>query len=135
MSSTQADDASVADLAGDFVRAVLGVGRSAARMFGFELRDVTRRLGRRIALLIVSAVFAAVGILLVLGSGALLAEAFLRVPLWAGTFALGIAAVGAGALGLRTALRRLGDRDLAFPETVSELGKDVEALTRSVEQR
>jgi hypothetical protein len=76
-----------------------------------------------------------VGLLLVLGCLAVIAEQMFRLPLWAGLALLGAAALGAGGLGIRAALRRLGDADLAFPETIAELSKDADALAAPRERR
>jgi hypothetical protein len=129
------DERGIPDLVGDVLRAVFGLGRNTARMFGLEARDVSRRLGRRVALLIASTVFAAAGLLAVLGGLASLAERAFRLPLWAGLSIVGAAALGVGALGIRAALRRLGDADLAFPETVAELSKDADAFASPPERR
>jgi len=129
------DERGIPDLVGDVLRAVFGLGRNTARMFGLEARDVSRRLGRRVALLIVSTILVTVGLLLVLGCLAVIAEQMFRLPLWAGLALLGAAALGAGALGIRAALRRLGDADLAFPETIAELSKDADALDAPRERR
>jgi len=129
------DERGIPDLAGDVLRAAFGLGRNTARMFVFETRDVARRFGRRVALLIASCVFAATGLLLVLGGLASLAERAFQLPLWAGLLLLGAAALAVGAVGIRAAVRRLGDADLAYPETVAELTKDVDAFSAARERR
>jgi len=106
------DERGIPDLVGDVFRAVLGLGRNTARMFGFEARDVARRIARRVELLIAACVFATAGVLLVLEGIASLAEQVLRLPHWAALLVVGALALGAGAVGVRTALRRLGDPDL-----------------------
>jgi putative superfamily III holin-X len=129
------DERTAPGLVGDAVRAVFGLGRNTARMFRFEARDVARRAGRRVALLIACSAFAAAGLLLVLGGLSLVVERAFALPLWAGLFIVGAAALGAGAIGVRAALRRLGDGDLAFPETIAELTKDAEAFASRRESR
>jgi len=125
------EDRGVSDLVRDLLRAVLGLVRSTARMFGLEAREVARRLGRRIALLVISAVIAAAGAVLLLGGIALVAERALGLPRWAAFALAGAIALGAGALGIRAAIRGLCGADLAFPETVAELTKDIDALAES----
>jgi membrane protein implicated in regulation of membrane protease activity len=97
-------------------------------MAGLEARQVLPRLGRRAALLVGASVVTATGLLLVLGGIVLVAERFLGLPKWAGALVVGLVTLGAGAAGIAAALRRLGDPDLAFPETLAELTKDAEAL-------
>lgn len=130
MSATSTDERGVADDVGDVFRAALGLTRSAVRTIAFELREVTVRLGRHLASVVVASIVAAAGLLLVLGALCVLAERFLGVPLWAGLGALGVAAASAGALAMRSALRGLADSGIAFPRTIEEFGKDVDALTR-----
>ena len=128
MTATQADERSAPELVRDLFRAVLSLARSTARMFGAETREVTRRIGRRFALLIASSVVAGAGLLLILGGAAVLVERLLQLPRWAALAAVGVVAAGAGAIGIRAALHQLGSADVAFPETVAELEKDIEAL-------
>lgn len=97
-------------------------------MAGLEARQILPRLGQRVALLVGASVVAATGLLLLLGGLVLVAERFLGLPKWAGALIAGLVTLGAGAAGIVTALRRLGDADLAFPETIAELSKDAEAL-------
>jgi hypothetical protein len=122
------DERSAPELVGSLFRAVLSIMRSTARMLGAEAREVTRRIGRRVALLIASSVVAAAGVLLLLGGAALFVETQFQLPRWAALLAAGGVALVAGALGIRAAIHRLGGADLAFPETVAELGKDIDAL-------
>jgi len=129
------DERGISDLVGEVLRAVFGLGRNTARMFGFEARDVARRFGRRLGLLIGSCAFATAGVVLFLAGAATFAEQVLRLPLWVGLLVVGALALVAGAVGIRAALRRLGDPDLAFPETVAELKKDVEVLAAPREHR
>jgi len=129
------DERGIPDLVGDVLRAVLGLGRNTARMFSFEARDVARRIGRRVELLIASCVLATAGVLLFLAGIASLAEQVLQLPHWVALLVVGALALGAGAVGVRYAMRRLGDADLAFPETVAELKKDVDVLTAPRERR
>lgn len=128
MSTTDEDVRSVPDLVRDLLRAVFGLARSTARMAGLEARQILPRLGQRVALLVGASVVAATGLLLLLGGLVLVAERFLGLPKWAGALIAGLVTLGAGAAGIVTALRRLGDADLAFPETIAELSKDAEAL-------
>ena len=130
MTSTdfETDERSATELVRGLFRAVLSLLGSTARMFGAEARDVARRIGRRLALLIASSVVAAAGVLLVLAGAALFVEMRFQLPRWAVIAGAGVVALGAGALGIRAAIHRLGGADLAFPETVAELGKDVDAL-------
>ncbi len=130
MSPTETQEQTLPELVGNLFQAALALVRSAARMFGFELREVTRRIGRRVALFAVSSILAAAGLLLLLGAVALLAEQLLHVPLWAALAVVGAATAALGAVGMRVALRRLGDADLAFPGTVAEIDKDIDALAR-----
>jgi hypothetical protein len=122
------DERSAPELVRSLFRAVLSLLASTARMFGFEAREVTRRIGRRVALLIASSVVTAAGVLLLLAGAALFAETRFHLPRWAVLAGAGVVAVGAGALGIRAAIHRLGGADLAFPETVAEVGKDIDAL-------
>lgn len=128
MSPDEPDGRSIPDLVRDLLRAVLGLVRSTARMAGLEARDILRRAGRRIALLIVASLFVGAGLILVLGGLSLVAETAFGLPRWASFVLVGLVALGGGTLGLLSAIRRLGDPDLAFPETVAELAKDVDAL-------
>jgi hypothetical protein len=129
------DERGIPDLARDLIRAALGLGRNTARMLGLEAREIARRTGRRVALLVASAVIAGAGIVLVLGALTLVAERFLGLPRWASLALVGMLALGAGAAGIASAVRRLGDPDLAFPETIGEITKDVDALAITRDQR
>jgi len=127
-SDFETDERSTTELVRGLFRAVLSLAGSTARMLGAEAREVTRRIGRRVALLIASSVVAAAGVLLVLGGAAIVVETRLQLPRWAALMAVGGVALVAGAVGIGAAIRRLGGADLAFPETVAELGKDIDAL-------
>jgi hypothetical protein len=129
VTATDTDERSAPELVRDLLRAVLSLLRSTARMFGAETREVTRRIGRRVAFLIASSVVAGAGLLLVLDGAALFVENRFQLPRWAVLVTVGGVVLGAGALGIRAALHRLGSADMAFPETVAELDKDIEALT------
>lgn len=129
MSTALPDERGVSDLVRDLIRAALGLGRSTARMLGLEAREIARRTGRRVALLVASAVVAGAGIMLLLGSLTVAAEQFLHLPRWASLALVGTLALGAGAAGIATAVRRLGDPDLAFPGTIEELTKDLDAMS------
>lgn len=128
MSATQADERGVAELVRDLVRAVFAVERGAARMFGAEAREVSRRVGRRLALLVGASIVGAAGALLALAGVAELVEGALRLPRWLALGLVGLTAFGAGAWGVCSALRRLGASDVAFPRTVAEFEKDLAAL-------
>jgi uncharacterized membrane protein YqjE len=124
----ETDERSAPELVRNLFRAVLSLARSTARMLGAEAREVTRRIGRRVALLIASSVVTAAGVLLVLAGAALVVETRYQLPRWAALLAVGGVALVAGAAGIGVAIRRLGSADLAFPETVAEIGKDIDAL-------
>jgi hypothetical protein len=126
--ATLPEERGVADLARDVLRAVLGILRSTARIFGLEARGVVRHLAGHAALLAVSAFFVAAGAVFLLGALALGAEALFHLPRWASLAIVGAAALVAGALGVRSSVRGLSSPDLTFPETLAELGKDVDAL-------
>ena len=122
------DARSVPDLVRDLLRAVSGMVRGTAHMAALEAREIVPRFGRRVALLVGSAIMAGAGILLALGGAALLIESALQLPRWAAVGAVGLLALCAGAAGIATALRRLGNPDLAFPETLAEISKDADAF-------
>lgn len=134
MSATHPDEKGIPDLVRDLVRVVLGLTRSTARMFGLEAREIVQRLGRRVALLIACSVVAGAGVVLLLASLAIVLETVAHLPRWAGLAIVGLFALGAGAAGVSFALRRLGEPDLAFPVTMGELSKDVDALTGAAEE-
>lgn len=129
MSATLPDERGIPDLVRDLLRAALGLGRNTARMLSIEARGIARRTGRRIALLVASAVVAGAGIVLLLAAVTVAAEQFLHLPRWASLALVGTLALGAGAAGVATAVRRLGDPDLAFPGTIEELTKDLDAMS------
>ncbi len=130
MTTTDTDERSAPELAGDLIRAVLAIVRSTARIFGVEARVVSRRIVRRVALIVGSSVVAVAGAVLLLAGVALLVERAVALPRWAAFAAVGAIGVALGACGVVVALRRLGDSDVAFPETVAELEKDLAALER-----
>jgi len=123
-----ASQKSVPDLVRGLLRSVLLLGRSTARLAGLEAREIAARLGRRVALLVASAIVAAAGLMLVLAGAAFVAERTLALPRWAAFALVGALALAAGGVGVAIAVRRLGAPDMAFPETVAELSKDVDAL-------
>lgn len=123
------DARSVPDLVRDLLRAVSGMIRGTAHMAALEAREIVPRFGRRVALLVGSAIVAGAGILLALGGAALLVESALQLPRWAAVLGVGLLALCAGAAGIAAALRRLGAADLAFPETLAEISKDADALS------
>jgi hypothetical protein len=119
----------VPDVVRDLVRAVLALLASTARMLRVEARDVARRAGRRLALLVASATIAAAGLLLLLGGAAFLLEGALGFPRWAAFATVGACALAAGAVGVSLGVRRLASEDLLFPATCAELEKDLHAAT------
>lgn len=124
----------VPELLRGLLRAVLLVGKSTARLAGIEAREVFTRLGRRMALLVAAAIVAGAGVVLVLAAFAFVAEGELSLPRWAAFALVGTVALALGGCGVAWAVRRLGAPDLAFPGTIAELSKDVEALaSRGVE--
>lgn len=120
---------------GGLTHAALELVRTTARMTRLEARDVLARLGRRIALLLASAALGAAGLVVVLGGLSLLAEGAFGMPRWAAFAAVGGGALALGVAGAWAAIRRLGASDLAFPETMAELSKDLDAFARKETDR
>jgi hypothetical protein len=125
------DGRSAPQLAGDFLRAVLAIVRSTARILGVETRDVSRRIGRRLGLLVASGIVAAAGTVVLLGALAVAAERLVGVSRWVALGVVGALALALGMAGVAVALRRLGSPDIAFPATVGELEQDLVALERA----
>jgi putative superfamily III holin-X len=130
VSAVDTDERSAPELVGDLFRTVLALVRSTARMFGLEAREVSVRVGRRLALLVASTVVVAAGAVVLLAGLSLALERLVEMPRWLALLLVGALAAGAGSCGIVVALRRLGREDVAFPRTVSELEKDLEALQR-----
>jgi hypothetical protein len=116
------------DLAGDLTGAGLDLAHNTIQMAAAEARVVIRRLAVRVALFIVSLVFACLGLLLLLGGGALLLQQSTGMPYWLAMAIVGAAALGVGGFVAVRAMRHLDDPDLLFPATLAEFKLDVQAL-------
>jgi uncharacterized membrane protein YqjE len=124
----------IPDAAGDLLRAVLGLFRSTARMTRFEAHEVAARATKRMVLFVASALVATGGCAIALGGLALFVEEVTRLPRWAGLLVVGVPALVLGLVGVWYALRRLFCSDLAFPRTLEEVRKDLEALETTEER-
>lgn len=119
-------------LASSLVRSALGLGSNTARMLGVEASDVAQRVGRRLALLVVSTALLTAASVCLLAAAALFVHESAGMPRWAAAAVVGVVALTLAAAGLRVAVVRLVDPDVTFPKTRGELSKDVKALTRAV---
>jgi uncharacterized membrane protein YqjE len=123
-----ADRRGILALVRELIGAALELAHNTARLAACEARVVLRRLAARLAVFVVSLVVAAAGLLVVLAGAALLLEGLTGIPLWLSLVLVGGVVVVAGVVGAAWAVRRLGDRDLAFPGTLAEIDSDVESL-------
>jgi uncharacterized membrane protein YqjE len=120
----------VTALLGDLAGAALDIAHNTVQLVACESRLVVRRLAMRAGVFIVGLVFAAMGLLLVLVGGALLLAQAADLPPWAAIALVGVVVLAAGAIAAKSALHKLGEPDIAFPGTLAEFKKDVEALRR-----
>jgi hypothetical protein len=119
---------SLFELGGELAGAGLELVHNTAELAASEARVIVRRLVVRVSLLLSLLVIASTGLLLVLGGAAFLLVEVAQWPRWAAFGLVGLVTMaGAGFFALR-AVKQLGNADLAFPRTLAEIKKDVEAF-------
>jgi hypothetical protein len=116
---------------GELAGAALDLAHNTAQMVACESRVVVRRLALRAGTFFVSLVFAAMGLLLVMSGLALLLASVAGLPVWAAILFVGAVSLTVGGLVARRALRRLGDPDIAFPETLEQFRADFDVISRA----
>jgi len=117
-------------LIGDLAGAGVELVHNTAELAACESRMIVRKLAVRIGLFIGFLVLAAAGLLLALGGFALLLGESGAIPTWLAFVLIGVATAAVAAILARRMIRKLGDRDLAFPGTLSELKVDIETFGR-----
>jgi len=126
----EAGQRGVVALLGELGGAGLDLAHNTAKLAASEAPVVLRRLALRAGVFIGAVVFTAMGLVLVLGAGAMLLAQSTAIPMWAALALIGGVAGGVGVLVAMRMLRRLCSQDLAFPATMAEFQADVEALRR-----
>lgn len=115
-------------LLGDLAGAGADLAQNTAHLAACEARVIVRRLVARVGLFFGFLVLAVTGLVVLLVGVAVFLHEVAGLPAWLGFVIVGIVAMGAGALVALRMLKKLGDRDLAFPATFAELRKDMDAL-------
>lgn len=106
----------------------IGLARNSVRMAASEMRVVLHRIAVQVGALLAGLLLAGVGLLLALGGVALVLSREFGIDLWAALAATGATTLTVGALVAARAVRRLGEQDVALPETLAEIDRDVEAI-------
>lgn len=118
------------DALGDLTGAGMDLAHNTVRLAACEARLIVRKLAVRVGLFFGFLVLATVGLLLMLLGAASGLEAGAGMPAWAAYLLVGGVTVAAGALLAVRMLKKLGDKDLAFPGTLAELEIDRDFLGR-----
>jgi uncharacterized membrane protein YqjE len=117
------------DALGELSGAGVDLAHNTVRLAACEARVIVRKLAMRVGLFFGFLVVATVGLLLMLQGVASLLE-MAGLPAWGAYLLVGAVTLGAGALLAVRMLKKLGDKDLAFPGTLAELDIDREYLGR-----
>jgi uncharacterized membrane protein YqjE len=114
------------------VRGVIGIVRTTGALFGFELRQAARLVGARLIVLSVALTLVVSGVAISVAALALWLGSVMGAT-WMGFAVVGGAAVLVGAAVMTWAARNLrSHRDLRFPATREQIGRDVEWLDKQV---
>jgi len=104
------------------------LAHNTAKMAASESRVILHRFAIRLGLFVAALLVSAVGLLLALIGAARLLAGVAGVDERLGFVVVGAVTLAAGAVFAVRAVRRLGERDLAFPATLAEFEADIEVL-------
>jgi hypothetical protein len=120
----------IVDAAGELAGAAIELVHNTAELAACESRVIVRRLAVRAGLFFGALLLATSGVLLMLEGAASYVGEVGAMPKWLAFVLTGFATTVVGALAARWMIRKLGDRDLAFPGTLAEIKSDVESFKR-----
>lgn len=115
-------------LLGDLAGAGVDIAQNTLHLAACEGRVILRRLVARLGLFFAFLIVATTGLLLILVGVALFLEHVTTLPAWLAFLIVGVTALAGGGFMAWRMIRLLGNRDLAFPATFSELQKDLDLI-------
>lgn len=120
------DDRSIGELFGDLTRELTTLVRKEIELARVELSAKAGRIGTRLAMVVLGAVVALAGLLVIVAAVVLMVINLDIMPEWAATLLVGVIVLAIGGFLAQRALSALRQENLAPTETVRTLKENAE---------